>query len=139
MTRTEYTCTCGLVVLGDVSDATVALCDVSVGEVGRDVRLVRVRVVEVEVATASETHLDAVERARLDEDDEARDAVDRLLQLVRLRLVCRRQVLRSERAQQQRQEQVEDLQYMYDNIQSAGALVWVARMTKSVCVPRDLR
>ena len=101
----------------------------------------RVRVVEVEVATASETHLDAVERARLDEDDEARDAVDRLLQLVRLRLVCRRQVLRSERAQQQRQEQVEDLQYMYmyDNIQSAGALVWVARMTKSACVPRDLR
>ena len=35
-------------------------------------------------------YLDTVERARLDEDDEARDAVDGLLQLIRPRVLLRR-------------------------------------------------
>ena len=57
-------------------------------------------------------YLDTVERARLDEDDEARDAVDGLLQLVGPRVLLRRvlQVLRAERAQQQGEEEVQHLE-----------------------------
>ena len=57
-------------------------------------------------------YLDTVERARLDEDDEARDAVDGLLQLVGPRVLLRRvlQVLGAERAQQQGEKEVQHLE-----------------------------
>ena len=56
-------------------------------------------------------YLDAVERLRLDVDAEARDAIDRLLQLVRPGILLGRvlQVVGAERAQQQRKEQVQHL------------------------------
>jgi len=64
------------------------------------------------VEQTAEFALERVRHVRLDVDAESADAVDRLLQLVGLRsLVGRRlrQTLGAERAQQQRQEQVQHL------------------------------